>query len=79
MKTKRTLTVAECAEFIEKSQPYVREGLKRGRLPFGTAVQVKGEGNWDYNIPTVRVERYMGESYDKWLKNKKYIGEQKCQ
>ena len=36
-----TLTVAECAELIGKSQQSVRIGLQRGFFKFGTAVQTK--------------------------------------
>ena len=33
------VTVAEAAKILGKSQLWVREGLKQGRLPFGTAVR----------------------------------------
>ena len=73
---KNTLTVKECAEFIEKSQQAVRIGLQKGAFKFGTAIQTipptpsRPRGGWDYHIPRVAVERYMGISYEKFLKEK---------
>ncbi len=73
---KNTLTVKECAEFINKSQQSIRIGLQRGAFKFGTAIQTveptpqKPRGSWDYHIPRVAVERYMGISYEKFLKDK---------
>ena len=71
---KNTLTVKECAEFIGKSMQSVRIGLQRGNFKFGTAIQTKEptptkpRGAWDYHIPRVQVEKYMGMSYKKFLK-----------
>ena len=71
---KNTLTVKECAEFIGKSMQSVRIGLQRGNFKFGTAIQTKEptptkpRGAWDYHIPRVQVEKYMGVSYKKFLK-----------
>ena len=71
------LSVKECAEFMNKSQPDIRKGLRNKRFPFGSAVQTKEptpenpEGNWDYHIPLIPVEQYMGISYEEWLKIKR--------
>ncbi len=60
-----TLTVAECAELIGKSQQSVRIGLQRGFFKFGTAIQTRDStrtrprGSWDYHIPKAAVEHYM--------------------
>ena len=70
---KNTLTIKECADFIGKSAQAVRIGLQRGNFKFGTAIQTmsptpaKPRGSWDYHIPRIQVERYMGMSYKKFL------------
>ena len=79
---KLQLSMKEAAEFIGKSQPYVRVGLQTGRLKFGTAIpkfkdenerqarQRAGKRNWDYDIQRIQVERYVGISYKKFLEMK---------
>lgn len=37
------------ARYISNSKPFIYMGLRSGRLPFGTAVQMEG-GKWSYNI-----------------------------
>ena len=74
---KNTLTIKECADFIGKSAQAVRIGLQRGNFKFGTAIQTvqptttKPRGSWDYHIPRIQVERYMGMSYEKFLREEK--------
>ena len=80
--TKLQLTIKEAAEFIGKGQQYVRVGLQKGRLNFGTAVpkfkdenerearRRAGKRNWDYDIQRIQVERYVGMSYRKFLEMK---------
>ncbi len=40
------------AQYLGVGQMYIRIGLRRNRLPFGTAVQVseKEDGQWTYHI-----------------------------
>lgn len=71
---KITLTIKETAKFLGKTEQYVRIGLQRKSLPFGSAVQTREptktrpRGSWDYHIPRIQVERYMGCSYARFLK-----------
>lgn len=45
------------AKFLDVAPTYIREGLKQGTLPIGSAVQGKG-GRWSYNIPVGRLKMY---------------------
>lgn len=40
------------AKYLDVSPQYIRIGLQRNRLPFGSAVQVSGkdDGKWSYQI-----------------------------
>jgi len=40
------------AQYLGTSQQYIRIGLQRARLPFGTCVQLSGKenGKWTYHI-----------------------------
>ena len=38
------------AQYLGVSQQYIRIGLQRQRLPFGSAVQVGGTNTWTYQI-----------------------------
>ena len=63
--TKLQLSIKEAAEFVGKGQQYVRVGLQKGRLKFGTAVpkfkdenerearRRAGKHNWDYDIQRI--------------------------
>lgn len=44
--------VSVAAKYLGVGQMYIRIGLRRNRLPFGTAVQVseKENGQWSYHI-----------------------------
>ena len=74
--SKLQLSIKETAEFIGKGQQYVRMGLQTGRLSFGSAVQTREptrtrpRGAWDYDIQRIKVERYVGMSYKKFLELK---------
>lgn len=57
MKSK-TITVREAAERMGKSETFVREGLARGLLPFGTGFSISG-GKRTFFIPKDRFEKYM--------------------
>lgn len=50
--------VDEAAKRMGVTSMFLRMGLRHGRFPFGTAVQMPG-GRWSYYINPVRFERYM--------------------
>ena len=80
--TKLQLSIKETAEFVGKGQQYVRVGLQTGRLKFGTAIpkfkdekdeqarRRAGKHNWDYDIQRIQVEKYVGITYEEFLKMK---------
>lgn len=56
---KQKITIKEAAEIMGKCQQFVRVGLQRGLLPFGTAV--KGQGTrWTYYISPKLFYDYVG-------------------
>lgn len=52
-----TKTAAQC---LGKGEQFVREGLKRGILPFGNAVPGSGK-QWNYYINPAKFREYVGE------------------
>lgn len=54
---KESMTVKEVANRMEKSEMFVRIGLRNNQLPFGSAV--KGSSTWSYHISRQAFERYM--------------------
>ncbi len=46
------IPVSIAAKYLGVGQMYIRIGLRRNRLPFGTAVQVseKEDGQWSYHV-----------------------------
>lgn len=54
------MTVSECARLLDKSPQFVRIGLQRGVLPFGTAIKMSSK--WTYHISEAKVYEYLGES-----------------
>ena len=40
------ITIKQAAEIMQKSQQFVRLGLQRGKLPFGTAVKANKRCNY---------------------------------
>lgn len=61
------LTVAEAANLMGVSQQFIRIGLQRGLLPFGTAVQISRK-RYTYFISKQKLNEYLGMK-----------GEDKCQ
>ena len=58
MTTRTRLTVDEAARIMGVTPMFLRIGLRLGRFPFGTAVQMPG-GRWSYYINAERFRRYM--------------------
>lgn len=53
------LTVAEAANLMGVSQQFIRIGLQRGLLPFGTAVQISRK-RYTYFISKQKLNEYLG-------------------
>lgn len=53
----RNVSVAEAAKKIGKSKQYVRVGLQRQQLPFGTAVMMSTR--WSYHISPKLLDEYI--------------------
>ena len=58
----QNVTVSEAARVLGKSNQFVREGLKRGILPIGTAVKMSSK--YTYHISRKRLEDYLGNIDD---------------
>lgn len=56
---KQTISVKEAAEIMGKSQQFIRVGLQRRLLPFGTAVKMSSK--WTYYISPKQFYEYVGE------------------
>ena len=54
----RKLKVKDVAKLMGKDEMFVRIGLQRGLLPFGTAI--KTSSKYSYYINPVQVEEYLG-------------------
>lgn len=57
------MTVIECAKLLGMSPQFVRIGLQRGVLPFGTAIKMSSR--WTYHISEAKVYEYLGETKKK--------------
>lgn len=62
---KQAISVKEAAEIMGKSQQFVRVGLQRGILPFGTAMKINEKGSmYTYYISPKLFEEYVGYKYE---------------
>lgn len=57
------ITVKQAADVMGKCQQFVRVGLQRGNLPFGTAVKVSRR--WNYYISPKLFYEYTGYNPNK--------------
>ena len=55
----QNISVKEAAQLLNKSQQFVREGLKSGVLPIGTAVKMSSK--WTYHISKKLLNDYLGK------------------
>jgi transposase len=55
------MKIKEAAKRLQKSEQFVRLGLQRGQLPFGTAVKM-GAKRWNYHISDKLFNDYLGEN-----------------
>ena len=53
------MKVSECAKLLGKSEQFIRIGLQRGILPFGTAIKMSSK--WTYHISGAKVHEYLGK------------------
>lgn len=58
----KNISVKQAAEIMGKSQQFVRVGLQRGILPFGTAIKMSSM--WTYYISPKQFCDYVGISED---------------
>lgn len=61
MERPRKVTVAEAARLLGKSSLFVREAMKAGLLPIGTAIQLPGSSKWTFHISPGLLAEYLGE------------------
>ena len=52
------MTVQECAKLLNKSPQFIRIGLQKGILPFGTAIRMSSV--YTYHICENKVYEYLG-------------------
>ena len=62
------LSVDEAAKIMGVSKPYIRIGLQRGLLPFGTAVKMTGN-RYTYFISKNRLYEYLGVNKTEYFDN----------
>lgn len=55
----KTISVKQAAEIMGKGQQFIRIGLQRNLLPFGTAI--KADKRWNYYISPKLFYEYVGE------------------
>lgn len=70
---KNSMTVAEVAEIMEKTPSFVRIGLQRGTLPFGTAQIMPRSRKYTYYISPVLFFQYIGRPLPDKYKEKEEI------
>lgn len=53
------MTIKEAAEILGKSQQFIRVGLQKGILPFGTAVKMSTK--YTYYVSPTRLDEFVGK------------------
>lgn len=56
----KKITVKRAAELLGKGELYVRECIKDGSLPIGTATQLPGSERWNFSISPGALAEYLG-------------------
>lgn len=54
------ITTAMAASIMGKSDLFVREGMRRGELPIGTAMQLPESTRWNFFISPPMLAEYLG-------------------
>lgn len=60
MNRPKKITIQVAAALMGKSTLFVREGMKRGVLPIGEAIQLPGSSKWTYYISPPLLAQYIG-------------------
>lgn len=60
--SEKNISIKKAADMMGKSQQFVRVGLQRGLLPFGTAVKLSSM--WTYYISPQKFYEYTGAFKD---------------
>ena len=56
----KNISIQDAAELMGKSPQFIRIGLQRGLLPFGTAVKMSSR--WTYYIYPKKFDEYVGST-----------------
>ena len=60
MNMPKKITVQTAARLMGKSTLFVREGMRRGVLPIGEAMQMPGSNKWSFYISPKLLADYIG-------------------
>ena len=72
-KVSNSMTVAETAKIMGKTPSFIRIGLQRGTLPFGTAQIMPGSRRYTYYISPVLFFQYIGRPLPEKYKEKEEL------
>ena len=64
MNIPKKITVQTAARLMGKSTLFVREGMRRGVLPIGEAMQMPGSQKWSFYISPKLLADYIGVSVE---------------
>lgn len=56
------IKIKDAAKMLNKNEMFVRIGLQRGLLPFGTAIKMESSSRYSYHISPKLFEEYLGTS-----------------
>ena len=54
------ITTAQAGALMGKGALFVREGMRRGELDLGTAMQLPGSSKWNFHISPRKLAEYLG-------------------
>lgn len=57
---KQNITIKKAAKLMGKSEMFIRIGLQRKLLPFGTAIKLDGKSKYSYHISPKLFKEYLG-------------------
>ncbi len=60
MNVPKKITIQTAARLMGKSTLFVREGMRRGVLPIGEAMQMPGSNKWSFYISPPLLAKYIG-------------------
>lgn len=58
----KKITTAQAGALMGKGALFVREGMRRGELDLGTAMQLPGSEKWNFFISPPKLAEYLGIS-----------------